>query len=110
MRGGAAVKSLNGPHVWALAATLWAPVAVAAPRTIDDCEAIKEASAYNLCLASFGPTRGQHGATYPGVASEGAKGAPDRRDAPRAAAHGPSAQVARSHNGRIRMVFTPGRW
>ena len=26
--------------------------------SIDDCEKIKEAGAYNLCLASFGPKRG----------------------------------------------------
>jgi len=40
-------------------------------RSIDDCEAIKDADAYNRCLASLGPTRGERGATYPGVASEG---------------------------------------
>lgn len=30
-------------------------LAVAAPRSIKDCEQIKQADAYNECLASFGP-------------------------------------------------------
>ncbi len=85
--------------------------ASAGPRKIDDCEAIKDANAYNLCLASFGPTRGQHGATYPGVASEGEKGgggAAGRRGTARHA--GPSARASISRaGGRVRMEFTPGR-
>ena len=32
----------------------------AASASIDDCEKIQEAAAYNLCLASFGPKRGEH--------------------------------------------------
>jgi hypothetical protein len=33
----------------------------AAPRSIDECEKIQAADAYNLCLASFGPVaRGHH--------------------------------------------------
>ncbi|RTL80325.1 MAG: hypothetical protein EKK29_19570 [Hyphomicrobiales bacterium] len=87
--------------------------ASAGPRTIDDCEAIKDANAYNLCLASFGPTRGQHGASYPGVASEGEKGgekasggkrATGRHGSPRSA----GASMSRA-GGRVRMEFTPGR-
>jgi hypothetical protein len=93
---------------------LLASPALAAPRSIDDCESIKDPNAYNLCLASFGPMRGQHGASYPGVASEGGKrggGNPGlgRRAAPRYAApplpHG--ARVSHGGNGRIRMEFTP---
>ncbi len=93
---------------------LLASPALAAPRTIDDCESIKDANAYNLCLASFGPTRGQHGASYPGVASEGEKrggGAPrwNGRAAPhRAAIPLPrGARVSHGGNGRVRMEFTP---
>lgn len=56
----------------AIAAFICAPAA-AEPRSIDDCEKIKEPEAYNLCLASFGPTRSQHNKSYPGVASEGDK-------------------------------------
>jgi len=33
---------------------------VAAPRTIEDCEKIDAADAYNNCLASFGPTAREH--------------------------------------------------
>jgi hypothetical protein len=32
----------------------------AAPRTIDDCEKITAADAYNKCLASFGPVAHEH--------------------------------------------------
>ena len=45
------------PSVTAL---LFASVALAAPRSIDDCESIKEPDAYNRCLAAFGPVRGGH--------------------------------------------------
>lgn len=91
---------------------IWTP-ALAGPRTINDCEAIKDANAYNLCLASFGPMRGQHGATYPGVASEGEKrgGAVSgggRRTAARQT--GPAgAHMSRGGGGRVRMEFSPGR-
>lgn len=33
---------------------------LAAPRTIDDCEKIQAADAYNQCLASFGPVAKEH--------------------------------------------------
>ncbi len=75
---------------------------LAAPRSIADCEAIKEADAYNHCLASFGPMRGQRGKTYPGVASEGRKGA----GAYRAPRYG-GAQLSYGRGGRVRMEFTP---
>jgi len=46
-----------------LAAALIAPPALsnAAPRTIDDCEKIDAADAYNQCLAAFGPVAHTHG-------------------------------------------------
>lgn len=40
---------------WAL---LHAAPALSAPASIDECEKIKGADAYNYCLASFGPRRG----------------------------------------------------
>ena len=95
---------------WIAVALLIAAPAAAEPRSIDDCEKIKEPEAYNLCLASFGPTRGQHGASYPGQASEGEKGS--RGPAPRRAVGGarqsPVAGVRLGHGGRVRMEFTPG--
>ncbi len=97
----------DGLVLCAIAALLLAGPATAAPRSIADCEAIKEADAYNRCLASFGPMRGQRGKTYPGVASEGrrGKGAGAYRAAPR---YG-GAQLSYGRGGRVRMEFTPGR-
>jgi hypothetical protein len=47
-------------------ALLW-PLAAAAqfleaPKSVSDCERIKNDLAYNQCLASFGPKRGERGA------------------------------------------------
>ena len=39
----------------------------AAPRSIDDCEKIQAADAYNQCLALFGPLARGHGAAGDGV-------------------------------------------
>ncbi len=97
-----------------MAATLAGAPASARPLKIDDCEAIKDANAYNLCLASFGPTRGQHGAAYPGVASEGEKRGGGASRGKRAAARDPGpafpagASLSRG-GGRVRMEFTPRR-
>ncbi|MBM3562378.1 MAG: hypothetical protein FJX48_04285 [Alphaproteobacteria bacterium] len=89
-----------------LVSLLLAVPALAAPGSIADCEKIQEADAYNRCLASFGPTRGQHGATYPGMASEGAHGGSGGsayRPRPR---YG-GAQASYGRGGRMRMEFTP---
>ena len=108
----------------AIAAVICAHAA-AAPRSIDDCEKIKEPEAYNLCLASFGPTRGDHNKTYPGVASEGDK-AVDKNEtatpvgAAEAGKGGRQTRGGRSHGrhhgwgggrhgGRSRMEFRTGR-
>lgn len=112
---GAWSKRGQGPRTFRLALSilvggLTAP-ALAGPRKIDDCEAIKDANAYNLCLASFGPMRGQHGASYPGVASEGEKGG-ERSGASKAGssrAGAPGYGRGFHTHGRIRMEFTPGR-
>ncbi len=95
------------PAVAALCLIALAAPALAAPRSIADCEKIQDANAYNGCLASFGPTRGQHGASYPGVASEGGGKASGRgayRSQPRY-----GAQTSYGRGGRMRMEFTPGR-
>jgi len=96
-------------HALALAMLLGALAApaLAAPRSIADCEKIQDADAYNRCLAAFGPTRGQHGASYPGVASQGGGKASGRgayRSQPRY-----GAQTSYGRGGRMRMEFTPGR-
>ena len=86
----------------ALFALLFAATgAQASPRTIDDCEQIKDAMAYNACLASFGPTRGHHGST------SGA--GPGRYEsARRAQPHGVSGATYRqTRGGRAHMEFTP---
>ncbi|WP_206527429.1 hypothetical protein [Methylocystis sp. MJC1] len=97
----------------AILALFLASPALAGPRKIDDCEAIKDANAYNLCLASFGPMRGQHGASYPGIAAEGEKGTLGRSHAAKASASnramGYGGNMFRARSGRIRMEFAPGR-
>ena len=110
---------------WIAVALLLAAPAAAEPRSIDDCEKIKEPEAYNLCLASFGPTRSQHNKTYPGVASEGDKAIDKSETATPANTAEPGkggrqARSGRSHGrhhgwsghgrrGRMRMEFRTGR-
>ena len=89
------------PSVTAL---LFASVALAAPRSIDDCESIKEPDAYNRCLAAFGPVRGGHGGRYYGPANEEKHGA-WRHDR----SYLSGAVMQRSRSGRVRMEFTPGQ-
>lgn len=103
--------------VLTMAALFYPMPGEAAPRSIDDCEKIKEADAYNLCLAAFGPTRGQHNKTYPGIAggssAAAATASPEtygRRSGRRWRADGAVHGTARlGHRGRVRMEFTPGR-
>lgn len=99
-------------------AALFSPMpGEAAPRTIDECEKIKEADAYNLCLAAFGPTRGQPHKTYPGLAggsggggASAPPGARGRKSGRRWRADGAIQGTARpGRGGRVRMEFTPGR-
>ena len=100
----------NDGLVLALLLSMVAAPCLAAPRSIDDCEAIKDADAYNRCLASFGPTRGERGASYPGVASEGARrGKASGRGAYRPRPRFGGAQLSSGRGGRMRMEFTPGR-
>lgn len=82
---------------------LSAAAATAAPRSIDDCEAIREAMAYNACLASFGPKPGER-MRY----SAGAKGdeSVDMKRSGSARAERPSrGRVKARANGRASMSF-----
>ena len=44
---------------------------VSAQSSIDDCEKIQQADAYNKCLAQFGPVRGQRAARPAGKKYDG---------------------------------------
>lgn len=81
----------------------------ATARSLDDCEKIKDWHAYNTCLASFGPRRGQRTVTGQPQADgpegrvygRGAKQA-ERRAAGRAV---PGLSVQRVAGGRVRATF-----
>jgi hypothetical protein len=97
------------------AALVAAPaVSKAAPRSINDCEAIQAADAYNQCLALFGPVARGHGAITGG---EGAATAAltAAKDHPRIAAAG-ALRSSRRHaegHGRSRHhihVARHGNW
>jgi hypothetical protein len=60
----------------ALAFALAAP-AGAAPSSINDCEKIEAADAYNQCLALFGPVAHTHGASAKDFGGDGASGGAD---------------------------------
>jgi hypothetical protein len=70
-----------------------------AARTLDDCESIKDWHAYNLCLSSFGPRRGQRSASRPprnqaAITSRGGS----RREV------SPAIAVQRVKGGRVRAA------
>ncbi len=105
------MKSLRDIAI--VAALLAGASAQAAPKTIDDCEKIKEPMAYNECLATFGPAVGHVGAgqSY-GPASEGEPRAERKGRKAAGAFHAPARRgaggmAARAANGRVRMEFTP---
>ena len=81
--------------------------AEAGPRSIDNCEKIKEAEAYNLCLASFGPVRGQHNKTYPGLASDGAASSSGTQSPISRRGASGRYKLIRSHFGRVRLELKP---
>ena len=102
---------LNLSLVLALFAWL-AAAPPAAARTLQDCEAIKDWHAYNLCLSSFGPRRGQASQTVAGRQGEGAAEARVYgRKVQRAASarRGPRGlAVQRVGSGRVRATFIVG--
>jgi len=67
----------------------------AAPRSIDDCEKIQAADAYNQCLALFGPLARRHGTAGDGVDA-------DRQEAEAITGnvHSDMAMAGDSHHGR----------
>jgi hypothetical protein len=91
------------PILAALLAFPCAAMAQPAPKSIAGCEKIKGDLAYNQCLASFGPKRGER-------PSRGAAAAPADGDEPVATRgrRGRSAGYAR-RGGRQRAVFEVGR-
>jgi len=72
------------------AVSLGAAQAAEAPRTINDCEKIQAADAYNQCLASFGPVAHEHGAKVDPEGTSKLKDS-DFKDAPPASAATPGA-------------------
>jgi hypothetical protein len=82
----------------------------ASARTLEDCEKIRDWHAYNTCLASFGPRRGQRAVTNQPQA-EGPEGRVYGRrvGASQSARRGPRGLVVqRSASGRVRATFDIG--
>jgi hypothetical protein len=94
-----------------VAALLWSAAALAAPRRIEDCEAIPAPLAYNECLAAFGPTRANR--TPPQGYAPAAEPSPSRGASHATAGGGRrrllGAVVSRGRAGRVHMEFTPRR-
>ena len=84
-----------------LMATLSQP---AQARTLADCEKISDWHAYNLCLSSFGPARGQRAAA--GRASDPESRVYGRRQGVRRGV--PGVVVQRAGPGRVRASFDVG--
>lgn len=61
----------------AVALALAAPAAAAPPNSIDDCEKIDAADAYNQCLALFGPPAHTHGGSAKEFGGDGVGGSAD---------------------------------
>lgn len=88
---------------------LAAPLA-AAPRSINDCEKIQSADAYNQCLASFGPVahlRGVKGGTgSDGDGGEGGDGG--EADGAPSPHHGHHRYYGSRHHGRQHIEIEVG--
>jgi hypothetical protein len=85
-----------------------AAFAQARARSLDDCEKISDALAYNQCLASFSPRRGQRASgAYPAARDPEAT-VPRAR---RGGAVAPGITMQRSRPGRVRATIDigPGR-
>jgi hypothetical protein len=99
------------------------PASGASAAGIESCEKIKDADAYNNCLASFGPAFGEHRFTRappPAAETEAEPPRPGQRKAAganRARKAAPAAAQAekqgpkpkRQANGRVRIEIFPGR-
>jgi hypothetical protein len=96
------------PILGLLSFGLLAAPLVAAPRSINDCEKIQGADAYNQCLASFGPVAHMHGmSSGPDGGDAGGDTAADAGDAPPVAHHSHRVSRHRS-NGRVYMELDAG--
>lgn len=84
---------------------LWLALpASAQARTLDDCEKIKDWHAYNVCLASFGPRRGQRSVTnQPQAEDAESRVYRGRKQTARQTTKGLSVQ--RISGGRVRATF-----
>ncbi|MBM3607667.1 MAG: hypothetical protein FJX29_04305 [Alphaproteobacteria bacterium] len=75
-----------------------------------NCDAIKDAHAFNLCLASQGPRRGVRAAPPPGAAPARPSA---RRGGARVQRSGPRLRggitISRTSSGRVRMVIPARR-
>lgn len=88
-------------------AAIMAGPAVAAPRSIADCEKIRDDDAYNRCLASFGPKRGVSrgaGKVYPYDARGGTRRVRAGRAAPVSRYRG--IRIQRLKHGRVRSTIS----
>ncbi|HEY0146559.1 MAG TPA: hypothetical protein VGB93_10525 [Methylovirgula sp.] len=83
-----------------------APLA-AAPRTINDCEKIQAADAYNQCLASFGPVAHMHGMSS-GPDAGGDEGGDAGGETGEALVRHHGHRAGGSHNGRVYMELDAG--
>jgi hypothetical protein len=90
-----------------LALALLASIAASPPARagVDSCEKIKDADAYNACLASYGPAAGAHptlrASEREDLAPPARRGVQPSAKAKPPAQQGP--QVTRKTNGRMRM-------
>jgi hypothetical protein len=88
----------------ALLAAVFSGPAQAQARSLADCEKISDWHAYNLCLSSFGPARGQRAAA--GRASNPESRVYGRKQGARRSASG--IVVQRAGSGRVRASFDVG--
>jgi hypothetical protein len=107
-------------RVAAAIACMLASVAGAAGAGIESCEKIKDADAYNSCLASYGPAVGEHKFTRaPAPESEAEPPRPGQskavagkgraRKAAHEAVHAERQGPKRQANGRVRIEIFPGQ-
>jgi hypothetical protein len=80
--------------------------AAAAPNSINDCEKIDAADAYNQCLALFGPAAHTHGASAKdfggdGVGGGAAAAAAEEKANPEASVPVASSQASRGRRGHV---------
>jgi hypothetical protein len=97
------------PILGLLSFGLFAAPLAAAPRTINDCEKIQGADAYNQCLASFGPVAHLHGMSSGEAGGDegGDTGSGASSPAPTPVAHHRHWGGHRS-NGRVYMELDAG--